>query len=785
MKNLHIGIRPTILTIFTLIVLLTLFVTLGLQYYFSQTIALESVEKDMKKTASNTSLKIDNIENSVTNIVTITELLDESTKKPEELLTHPLTNKFTTFMSSYPFIYAMYIGYENGDFYEVINLDVNPSLRVKYNSNHKERWLLLKVSQKATQRIQENCFLNKDLKILRTTSEISNYNPTKRPWYKKAFNDSNIIKTEPYQFSNFDSLGLTYAKKIKNTRNIIGVDVSLKTISSLLKSETDIKGSLSFLLDQDKNKLLASNVDHHISKEEISEFINQIKLKNLSISFNEKIYFISNSILVSPLGTKSQLITLTPKEIIMAPYNEEITYAIILNLFVMLLLSPVMFYLTKLVSKPIHALEIENEKIKNRKFDEVIHINTKISELSSLSGSLVSMSTSIKEYEEAQLKLMDSFIELIAGAIDAKSEYNGEHCNKVPIISIELAKIASEAKNGVFKDFTIENEDQMREISIAAWLHDCGKVTTPEYIIDKATKLETIYNRIHEVRMRFEIVYRDLIIDYHKQLQNTKDKVLLEHNLKIEQQKLIDDFNFVATSNVGGEYMDQKSKDRIKMIAQRTWQKYFDDSIGLSYDEELRYEKNDSNIEYILANKKSHIIPRTNFSQEEHDKYNFKMEVPKDLYNLGEIYNLTVERGTLTKEDRFKISEHVIMSIKMLEMLPFPENLKNVPQYAGGHHETLIGTGYPRQLTKEQLSIPARIIALADVFEALSSSDRPYKTPKKLSEVIKILSFMVKDKHIDKDIFELFLTSGFYKKYAEENLTAEQIDEVDVNSYIS
>ena len=785
MKNLHIGIRPTILTIFTLIVLLTLFVTLGLQYYFSQTIALESVEKDMKKTASNTSLKIDNIENSVTNIVTITELLDESTKKLEELLTHPLTNKFTTFMSSYPFIYAMYIGYENGDFYEVINLDVNPSLRVKYNSNHKERWLLLKVSQKATQRIQENCFLNKDLKILRTTSEISNYNPTKRPWYKKAFNDSNIIKTEPYQFSNFDSLGLTYAKKIKNTRNIIGVDVSLKTISSLLKSETDIKGSLSFLLDQDKNKLLASNVDHHISKEEISEFINQIKLKNLSISFNEKIYFISNSILVSPLGTKSQLITLTPKEIIMAPYNEEITYAIILNLFVMLLLSPVMFYLTKLVSKPIHALEIENEKIKNRKFDEVIHINTKISELSSLSGSLVSMSTSIKEYEEAQLKLMDSFIELIAGAIDAKSEYNGEHCNKVPIISIELAKIASEAKNGVFQDFTIENEDQMREISIAAWLHDCGKVTTPEYIIDKATKLETIYNRIHEVRMRFEIVYRDLIIDYHKQLQNTKDKVLLEHNLKIEQQKLIDDFNFVATSNVGGEYMDQKSKDRIKMIAQRTWQKYFDDSIGLSYDEELRYEKNDSNIEYILANKKSHIIPRTNFSQEEHDKYNFKMEVPKDLYNLGEIYNLTVERGTLTKEDRFKISEHVIMSIKMLEMLPFPENLKNVPQYAGGHHETLIGTGYPRQLTKEQLSIPARIIALADVFEALSSSDRPYKTPKKLSEVIKILSFMVKDKHIDKDIFELFLTSGFYKKYAEENLTAEQIDEVDVNSYIS
>lgn len=785
MKKSHIGIRPTILTIFTLIVLLTLFVTLGLQYYFSQTIALESVEKEMRKTASNTSLKIDNIENSVTNILTITELLNESSNKPEELLNHSLSNKFTTFMNNYPFIYAMYIGYENGDFYEIINLDVNPSLRVKYNSTNEEQWLLLKVTQKATQRLKESRFLNKDLKILRTTSEVSNYNPTKRPWYKKAFNVTNIIKTEPYQFSNFDSLGLTYAKKIKNTRNIIGVDVSLKTISSLLKSETDIQGSFSFLIDQKKNKLLASNTDLHISKEEMNEFIKQINLKNLFISFKEKMYFLSNSLLVSPLGTKSQLITLTPKKIVMAPYNDDITYAILLNVFVMLLLSPFMFYLTKLVSKPIHALEIENEKIKNRKFDEVIHINTKISELSSLSDSLVSMSTSIKEYEEAQLKLMDSFIELIAGAIDAKSEYNGEHCNKVPIISIELAKIASKAKNGIFKDFTIENEDQMREISIAAWLHDCGKVTTPEYIIDKATKLETIYNRIHEIRMRFEIVYRDLIINYHKQLQSTTNKTLLEHNLKLEQQKLIDDFNFIATSNIGGEYMDQKSKDRIIMIAKRTWQKYFDDSIGLSYDEKLRYEKNDSNIEYILADKKSHIIPRTNFSQEEHDKYNFKMEVPENLYNLGEIYNLIVPRGTLTKEDRFKISEHVIMSIKMLEMLPFPENLKNVPQYAGGHHETLIGTGYPRQLTKEQLSIPARIIALADIFEALSSSDRPYKTPKKLSEVIRILSFMVKDKHIDKDIFELFLTSGFYKKYAEENLTAEQIDEVDVNSYIS
>ena len=785
MKRFNIGIRPTILTIFSLIVFTTLLITLGLQYYFSQTMALESIKENMVKTAANTSSKIKNIDNSVNNTIKVLELLKEIDEKPKDLLQHSLTDKFTSFINDNPFIYAIYIGYENGNFYEVINLDIDPSLRKKYNANEQERWLLLKVTKKNDLRIKVSQFVSKNLEPLRETSEITTYNPTARPWYKKASNNPNIIKTTPYQFSNFDSLGVTYAKTIKNTKNTIGVDISLKTLSSLLKSEVKVDGTLSYLIDQTNNKLIASNIDKPLLKEEIKDIIKKAKTKDLTIKYNNTTYFISNTILNSSLNSKNQLIIFTPKDKVMEPYNEKITYAIFLNLFVMLLLSPVMLYLTKLVSKPIHALQIENEKIKNRKFDEVTHVDTKISELSALSNSLVSMSCSIKEYEEAQLKLMDSFIELIAGAIDAKSEYSGGHCKRVPTISISLAKIASDTKNGVFKDFTIEDEEQFREISIAAWLHDCGKVTTPEYIVDKATKLETIYNRIHEIRMRFEVVYRDLIIDYYKELQNGKDKTQLEQILKTEQEKLIDDFNFIATSNVGGEFMDKPSKDRVITIAKRTWKKYFDDSIGLSQDEKMRYEKPDTDIEYILSDKKHHIIPRTNFSQEEYDAFNFKLDVPENQYNLGEIYNLTIDRGTLTKEDRFKINEHVIMSIKMLETLPFPEHLKNVPLYAGGHHETLIGTGYPRKLTKEQLSIPARIIALADIFEALTASDRPYKSGKKLSEAIKILSFMVKDQHIDKDIFELFLQSGYYKEYATKYLSEDQIDDVDIESYLS
>jgi HD-GYP domain-containing protein (c-di-GMP phosphodiesterase class II) len=190
-------------------------------------------------------------------------------------------------------------------------------------------------------------------------------------------------------------------------------------------------------------------------------------------------------------------------------------------------------------------------------------------------------------------------------------------------------------------------------------------------------------------------------------------------------------------------------------------------------------------IEYLLSDKKRDIIPREHFDYEKYKKMGFTREVPKDLYNLGELYNISIAKGTLTKEERFKIEEHVMMTIEMLETLPFPDNLKNVPHYAGAHHETLIGTGYPRSLTKEDMPIPSRIIAIADVFEALTASDRPYKEPKTLSQAIKILSFMVKDQHLDPDLFKLFLSSGIYKEYAKEYLHEHQIDDVDIEQYLS
>ncbi|MDD3055338.1 MAG: HD domain-containing protein [Aliarcobacter sp.] len=227
----------------------------------------------------------------------------------------------------------------------------------------------------------------------------------------------------------------------------------------------------------------------------------------------------------------------------------------------------------------------------------------------------------------------------------------------------------------------------------------------------------------------------------------------------------------------------------MKEIAKITWLRNFDNRLGLAHEELKRVENKEvftPIIENLLQDKTEQIIYRIRqIDLEEYKKFGFKMDIPKYERNLGELYNLSVQKGTLTQEERFKINEHIIMTIKMLEDIPFTEDLKNVPEYAGSHHETMIGTGYPRKLVKSEISIPARIMAIADIFEALTAADRPYKKAKTLSESIKIMSFMRDDNHIDKELFEIFLTSGIYKEYAQEFLMEEQIDEVDIHNFIT
>ncbi|MDA0306953.1 MAG: GAF domain-containing protein [Proteobacteria bacterium] len=424
---------------------------------------------------------------------------------------------------------------------------------------------------------------------------------------------------------------------------------------------------------------------------------------------------------------------------------------------------------------------------------EVIPFSGEIQPLIEALASQAAVALDNKQLLDAQKLLLDSFIELIASAIDAKSPYTGGHCQRVPELTKMLARAACDAKEGPFADFDL-SEDDWYELTIAALLHDCGKVTTPEYVVDKATKLETIYDRIHEIRTRFEVAKREAEIDYYKALVDGQGKAggdpdKLKAGLDERLAKLDDDFAFIAECNIGGEFMAPEKIDRVKEIAELTWTRTLDDRIGVAHEEQKRKDRTPAPtlpvVENLLSDRGDHIIYREEGQvAAQDDKYGFKLDVPELKFNLGEIYNLSIARGTLTAEERFKINDHIVQTIVMLQQLPFPEHLKRVPEYAGAHHEKMDGSGYPRKLNRDDMSTPARIMAIADIFEALTAADRPYKLPKKLSESVKIMSFMKKDAHIDGELFELFLTSGVYKEYAETFLNEDQLDEVDVSAYL-
>ncbi len=425
---------------------------------------------------------------------------------------------------------------------------------------------------------------------------------------------------------------------------------------------------------------------------------------------------------------------------------------------------------------------------KDRDTGDVISFGADVQPLVEALSSLAAVALDNAQLIEAQKNLLDSFITLIASAIDAKSPYTGGHCQRVPELTMMLADAACDSNDAPFNNFDLDDE-QRYELRIAALLHDCGKVTTPEYVVDKSTKLETIYDRLHEIRMRFEVVKREAEIETLRAIIDGGDKAELEAKLAETLAELDDDFAFVAECNVGGEFMAPERIERLQQIAERSWTRTISDRIGLSHEEIKRKNRTPEPelpvVENLLVDRLDQVIPRTAspiFAED--NPYGFQLDVPENQFNLGEVYNLSIARGTLTEEERFKINDHIVQTIIMLEQLPFPKHLRRVPEYAGGHHEKMDGTGYPKKLARDDMSVPARIMAIADIFEALTAADRPYKAPKKLSDSIKIMSFMKKDAHIDGELFELFLKSGVYRDYAERFLDPSQVDEVDISQYL-
>ncbi len=333
--------------------------------------------------------------------------------------------------------------------------------------------------------------------------------------------------------------------------------------------------------------------------------------------------------------------------------------------------------------------------------------------------------------------LFESFINLINAAIDDKSPYTGGHCQRVPTLTMMLAEAVNDIDEGPLADFTMSDKERY-ELKIAGLLHDCGKVTTPVHVVDKATKLQTIFDRIGLIDTRFEVVKRDAEIAVLRAKLAASGNPggeweRVERDLRVRLRQINEDRQFLRFCNFGAEAMREEDQERVREIA-RTY----------------RWRDVDGNeVEFLTAD---------------------------------ELRNLTIRSGTLTQEERQIINHHIEVTIKMLESLPWPKHLKNVPEYAGGHHERMDGKGYPRGLTRQQMSVQARIMGIADIFEALTAKDRPYKKGKTLTESLHILGKFKLNGHIDPDLFDVFVQKKVYLKYAERFLDPEQVDKVDVST---
>jgi HD-GYP domain-containing protein (c-di-GMP phosphodiesterase class II) len=371
------------------------------------------------------------------------------------------------------------------------------------------------------------------------------------------------------------------------------------------------------------------------------------------------------------------------------------------------------------------VLQLINSR--DRKTGEVVPFDDLDQQTVEVLASQAGVTLQNKLLRDAQRDLLESFIRMIASAIDAKSDYTGGHCERVPMIAEMLAKAACDAKTGPFAAFNL-SEQEWYELHIGAWLHDCGKVVTPVHVMDKSKKLETIHDRIETVQARFEVLKRDARISAYEREKAGEDAAKVRADLEVELSALESDLAFLEKTNFGGEFLPREGQERIKRIAERT------------------LSMNGTQVRLLSAE---------------------------------EVQNLSVSRGTLTEKERLIINAHMVHTVNILNALPFPPQLRRVPEYATGHHEKMDGTGYPRGIFAGDMSIPARIMAVADVFEALTAVDRPYKQPKKLSEVMFIMGKMKEQHHLDPEVFDLFITSGVYRKYAEQNLPPELVDAVD------
>ncbi|NLQ17666.1 HD domain-containing protein [Marinomonas sp. M1K-6] len=809
------SIKILVANMFLMAIVITAGIAISLHYNASKKMAVNHMLSSMSLLSDHMKDSVYTLENDARQTVELlaelinSDLSGASIERKSSLLAQ--------FLIKRPELYSLYLGDKQEDFFQIINLDSAKDTRQQMNAREDDRWAVIDISGQGEKRLRHSYYYSATFRLNHQHAESSNFFPTERPWFAASMKN-NLYKTVPYFFQHLQIPGQTYAQRIRNTEQVIGLDILLSSLSDQLSlsSSKRINGQEQTILMNQEGKIIASNMilydsDRSTLLPSVEGYFGIPPKKLIDIANNpnaqqpvliEQENAHRDYVFIAAIGNdilnQQYLAMILPEDALFQQATKEALHSALLSALVMTILLPIIWLFSAPIVRPIRQLQRETEKIKQRQFDDVSFTDSHIKEIWQLSNAFVTMSQDIKQHEVIQKEFMEALIRLIATAIDDKSAHTGGHCYRVPELGLMLSDALEKAQTGPYKDFQFANDNERLEFRIAAWLHDCGKITMPEHIIDKGSKLECLYNRIHEIRTRFEVLWRDAEIDYlHAIHTQQQDPATALATWQKRQTTLQEQFAFIAKANLGSEFMSEEDQQKVRDIGAQKWTRHFNNRLGLSPAEEtMRIQQAQAGhltneetapqgvTESLLSDKAEHIIPRFK-EMTFNPSLGIKMDIPKHQYNQGEIYNLTIQKGTLTKEDRFKINEHIISTITMLESLPFPPELKRVPHYASTHHERMDGQGYPRKLNAEQLSIPDRVLMIADVFEALTASDRPYKTAKPVSVAIDIMYGMCQEGHLDLPLFRFFLESGIYLQYAEKFLPKSQIDEVNIKRYLT
>ena len=357
--------------------------------------------------------------------------------------------------------------------------------------------------------------------------------------------------------------------------------------------------------------------------------------------------------------------------------------------------------------------------------NEVIAFSQDYENLSESLASQAAVSITNAKLISNMTELFEAFVKVMATAIDEKSPVTGGHIRRVADLTLTMAEVIHNHDEGAFKDRKF-SPDQMYELRIAAYMHDIGKVTSPVEIVEKAKKLQTIFDRIHYIRLRMDYIIQKVKLEgQQKKIELLERKADLAEIKKVElkSEKQIQEMEdirlFINKCNEPGEFLEDETLDKLKEISLRT------------------YLDNEGQQQPFITE--------------------------------DELLNLSIRRGSITDAERKKMQDHAAVTLKMLKQIPFTKKLKNIPSFAGAHHEFINGKGYPLGLKGDEIPFEGKLMAVTDIAEALTASDRPYKKAMPLETVYRILRSMAKNGELDNDMVELFINEEIYKTYQEKH----------------